>query len=52
MSVANSYPEIFIGNADKDMGKYQNDKKLPENDTLDPNFFRVYVFNASFPSDW
>jgi hypothetical protein len=52
VSSADTYPEIIIGN-DKDIvGKYINEEMSPETNTLNPNFFRYYNMNASFPTDW
>lgn len=52
VSSANTYPELIIGNDKDAAGKYSNDENSPEAQTLNPNYFRFYSMNASFPTDW
>ena len=53
---ADPYPIIIIGEGDKGAtdGKVKstNDRETALDQTLNPQFFRAYEFDARFPEDW
>ncbi|CAD8189110.1 unnamed protein product [Paramecium pentaurelia] len=52
---ADSYPEIFIGESghdNQDLIKHITDQDRPIENTLSPNFFRMYELDAELPTDW
>ena len=56
LSSADPYPVLMIGNGENDL-KTKKVKRLDDRDknmsaTLNPQFYRSYELDASFPDDW
>lgn len=56
MSTANSYPVVSVGDARNDVNsgvtKRVTDEKSPVEQTLNPDYFKMYELDAFLPADW